>query len=109
MTAAHEAPLSMGFPRQEYWSGLPLPSAEDLPHPGIDPESLVLPVDSLPSEAPGSPGESLEWRPKPRFPGGSAGKESACNARIFLGWEDPLEKGMAIHSGILVWRIPWNV
>ena len=35
-TAAHQAPLSMGFSRQEYWSGLPFPSPEDLPHPGIN-------------------------------------------------------------------------
>ena len=40
------------------------------------------------------------------FPGGSAGKESTCNAG-YLGWEDPLEKGKATHSSILVWRIPW--
>ena len=39
------------------------------------------------------------------FPGGSDGKESACNAGD-LGWEDPLEEGMATHSGILAWRIP---
>ena len=36
---AHQAPLSMGFPRQEYWSGLPLPSPGDLPDPGIEPKS----------------------------------------------------------------------
>ena len=40
------------------------------------------------------------------FPGGSDGKESACNVGD-LGWEDPLEKGMATHSSILAWRIPW--
>ena len=39
---AHQAPLSMGFPRQEYWSGLPFPSPGDLPHPGIEPESPAL-------------------------------------------------------------------
>ena len=39
--------------------------------------------------------------------GGSDGKESACSAG-HLGWEDPLEKGMAIHSSILAWRIPWT-
>ena len=43
------------------------------------------------------------------FPGGSAGKECACNAGRFLGWEDPLEKGKATHSSILAWRIPWTV
>ena len=45
------------------------------------------------------------------FPGGSDGKESACNAgdpRSILGWEDPLEKGIASYSSILVWRIPWT-
>ena len=43
---------------------------------------------------------------------GSAGKESACNVGDlgwFLGWEDPLEKGMATHSSILAWGIPWTV
>ena len=39
------------------------------------------------------------------FPGGSDGKESICNAGD-LGWEDPLEKGMATYSSILAWRIP---
>ena len=41
------------------------------------------------------------------FPGGSVGKESAHNAGA-LGWEDPLEKGMATHSSVLAWRIPWT-
>ena len=39
---AHQAPLSMGFPRQEYWSGFPFPSPGDLPHPGIKPMSPAL-------------------------------------------------------------------
>ena len=45
------------------------------------------------------------------FPGGSVGKESTCNAGdagLILGWEDPLEEGMATHSSILAWRIPWT-
>ena len=41
------------------------------------------------------------------FPGRSGGKESAWNAGD-LGWEDPLEEGMATHSSILAWRIPWT-
>ena len=41
-TVAHHAPLSMGFSRQEYWSGLPFPSPEDLPYPGIKPRSPAL-------------------------------------------------------------------
>ena len=45
------------------------------------------------------------------FPGGSDGKEPTCNAGgpVWpLGWEDPLEKGMATHSSILAWRVPWT-
>ena len=45
----------MGLPRQEYWSGLPLPLPEDLPNPGIEPGSSALQADSLPSEPPGGP------------------------------------------------------
>ena len=43
-TVAHQAPLSMEFSRQEYWSGLPLPSPGELPEPGIEPSSLVSPM-----------------------------------------------------------------
>ena len=49
-TVAHQVPLSMGFPRQEYWSGLPFPSSEDFPDPGIEPRSLALWADALLSE-----------------------------------------------------------
>ena len=52
---AHQAPLSMGFPRQEYWSGLPFPPPGDLPDPGIKPEPPVLWAESLPSEPPVKP------------------------------------------------------
>ena len=48
---ACQAPLSMGFPKQEYWSGLPFPSPGDLRDPGIEPRS-ALQADSLPSEPP---------------------------------------------------------
>ena len=43
-TVAHQAPLSMGFSRQEYWSGLPFPSSGDLHDPGIKPKSLTSPA-----------------------------------------------------------------
>ena len=52
-TATYQAPLSMGFPRHEYWNGLPLPSPEDLSHPGIEPGSPTLQADTLLSEPPG--------------------------------------------------------
>ena len=54
-TAARKASLSMEFSRQEYWSGLPFPSPGDLPYPGIEPGSSALQADSLPSELPGKP------------------------------------------------------
>ena len=58
-TVAYQASLSMGFSRQEYWSGLPFPSPGDLPDPGIKPGSPALEADALTSEPPGKP----TWRP----------------------------------------------
>ena len=54
-TVAHQAPPSLGFSRQEYWSGLPFPSPGDLPDPGIEPRSPELQADTLTSEPPGKP------------------------------------------------------
>ena len=54
-TIAHQSPLSMGFSRQEYWSGLLFPSPGDLPNSGTEPESPVLQADALLSEPPGKP------------------------------------------------------
>ena len=54
-TVAYQAPLTMGFSRQEYWSGLPFPSLGDLPNPGIKPRSPTLQADALTSEPPGKP------------------------------------------------------
>ena len=51
-TVADQAPQSMDFSRQEYWSGLPFPSPWDLPDPGIEPSSPSLRADALPSESP---------------------------------------------------------
>ena len=53
-TVARQAPLSVGFSRKEYWSGLPCPSPRDLPHPRIEPGSPALQADSLQSEPPGT-------------------------------------------------------
>ena len=60
-TIAHKAPLSMGFTRQEYWSGLPFPSPGDLPSPGIKPGSPALPTNSLLAESPGKPKKTYKW------------------------------------------------
>ena len=56
---AHQAPLSMGFYRLEYWSRLSCPPPGDLPNPGIEPRSLVLQAYSLPSEPPGKPKKTV--------------------------------------------------
>ena len=58
-TAVRQAPLSMGFPRQEYWSGVPFPFPGDLPDRGVEPESPTLQADSSPSEPPGK--KDMRW------------------------------------------------
>ena len=62
-TVACQASLFIGFSRQEYWSGLPLPSPGDLPNPGIEPGSPVLQADSLPSELQGKP----QWKKRQQY------------------------------------------
>ena len=59
-TVAHQTPLSMGFSRQDYWSGLPFPSPGDLPNPGIEPRSSTLQADSLPAALPEKPYKLLD-------------------------------------------------
>ena len=67
-SSLHQAPPSMGFSRQEYWSGLPFPSPGNLLDPGIEPRSPTLQTDALPSEPSG----------KSREQGGGEGKERCC-------------------------------
>ena len=81
-TVAHRAPLSMGFSRQEYWSGLPFPSPGDLPEPGIEPRSPSLQEDTL-EHVRASLTVQLVKNPP-------AMQERPVQ---FLGQEDPLEKG----------------
>ena len=62
-TVARQAPLSMGFSRQEYWSGLPFSSAGDLPDPWIEPKSPALQADRFfTTEPPGNPTEVLSTK-----------------------------------------------
>ena len=63
-TIACQAPLSMGFPRQDYWRGLPFPSLGDLPDPGIELAPPALQADSLPPNHQGSPQEDVVACPK---------------------------------------------
>ena len=69
-TVAHQAPLSSGFPRQEYWSGLPFSSPEGLPKPGVGSETSALAGNASPL--------NLGFGYLQGFPGVSDGKESAC-------------------------------
>ena len=54
-TVAQQAPMSMGFPRQEHWNGLPVPTLRDLPDPGIEPASPALEGRFFATEPPGKP------------------------------------------------------
>ena len=68
-TLAYQAPSSMGFSRQEYWSRLPFPSPGNLPNPGIEPGSPALQTDAIPSGPPGKPKlESVAHKRLPACP-----------------------------------------
>ena len=73
-TVAHQAPLSMGFSRHEYWSGLPFPSPGGLLNPGIKPRSPALQADALTSEPPGKPRDSISDSSERLLQIGSGGK-----------------------------------
>ena len=101
-TVACQTPLSMEFPRPEYWSGLPFPSPVDLPDPGIKPASPTLQADPLMLSHQGSPLSSTDKsKSTPEFscyreiglPLWLSGKESACQGKRpwiqSLIWEDP--------------------
>ena len=111
-TVACQDPLSMGFSRQEYWSGLPFASPGEFPDPGIEPKSPTLLADALPTEL---HGKSIIFSDKvfgnwasqvalvvKNLPANAGDRDSVQS----LGREDPLEEGMATHSCILAWRIP---
>ena len=121
-TVVQQAPLSMGFSRQESWSGLPFPSPGDLPNPGIEYGSPTLQADSLPWQNRRRQCNSwlrkFPWRrdrlPTPvslGFPGGSDGKESTCNEGE-LGSVPGLGRspggGHGNHSSIPAWKSPWT-
>ena len=116
-TVAHQAPLSMGFSSQEYWSSLPFPSPGDLPDPGIRPMSL-----RSPELAGGFLTTSTTWKAQTlilfyilwaslvtqmvkNLPVMQKPQETQVRSLV---WEDPLEEEMVTHSSILAWRIPWT-
>ena len=88
-TVARQAPLSMEFSRQEYWSGLPFPSPADLPNPGIEPRSPELQADALPAELPGKPWCLEEWCQIRSI----VGVRVVGGGSIFLSWATILDCG----------------
>ena len=80
-TVAYQAPPSMGFSRQECWSGLPFSSPGDLPDPGIEPGSPALQADALPSEPPGKSQNKIRVSNFPTIIQHSSGSPSYSNQR----------------------------
>ena len=137
-TIACQAPLSIGFSRQEYWSGLTCPPPGNLPNKGIKPASLTSPALAGRCFTTSATWEDyvcvcicmyvyiytyihmyvyiyiymyLYTHTHTGFSGGSAEKNLPTMQEMqvrSLGWEDPLEKEMATHSSIIAWRIPWT-
>ena len=92
----------MELSSQEYWSGLPLPPPGDFPDPGIEPTSPV-------AQGVSGPSSSCVWNP--RVFADDARVPAMQEMKMWvqsLGQEDPLEEGMATHSSILGWIIPWT-
>ena len=83
-TAAHQAPLSIEFPRQEHWSGLPFPSPWDLPNPGIKPTLSALADRFFTTEPPGKPSTGS---------GTKQNLNSSLSSSIQLGCKEELEAG----------------
>ena len=105
-TVARQAPLSMGFSRQEYWSGLPCPPPGELPDSGIEPTSPAAPAlqaVSLPLSHQGSPLKSIfiyKCRHPTRLTGGSGGVSAlfpaSCLWTLWLYWGFP--SGSAVNN-----------
>ena len=93
-TIAHQAPLSMGFSRQEFWSGLPFLTPGDLPDPGIEPKSAESPALAgrfFTMVPPGKPLSNVSWRGKePNLGGNNPGPALACAASISVSSGEPL-------------------
>ena len=95
MMVARQAPLSMGFSRQEYWSGLPWPFPGNLPDPGIEPGSPTLQGNSLPSEPGKHQKTPLHWAAIPFSRWSSQPRDqtwvSFIAGRFFIIWADMTE------------------
>ena len=90
-SVVYQAPLSMGFSRQEYWSGLPFPSPGDLPNLGIEPRSPALLADALLSELGKEPACQCRWRK--RHGSGTAPGGGHGNTLQYSCLEKPMDRG----------------
>ena len=122
-TVARQAPLSVGFSRQEHWSGLPCPSPGIFPTQGSNLSLLhcrqILYHQSVPPGKPYSPNESLLIS-LPGWPRADKDDTGPWNFKNLnhrtenpksvqsLRREDPLEEAMAPHSSTLAWKVPWT-
>ena len=105
-TVAYQAPQSMEFSRQEYWSGLPFPSPGHLPNPGIEPGSPPLQADALPSEPPGTLAkatpdntEQPNVQPAPAQKEASTPTQLACRSPANLLQVPPTSTGVTSPTG----------
>ena len=122
-TVASHAPLSMGLSWHEYYSGLPFPPPGDLPNPGIEPMSLMIPALAGRFFTTTATWEAWVNCMVCEFYLSKAVTKKCLRASLMaqivknlsemqetwvgsLGWEVPLEKGMATHSSTLAWTIP---
>ena len=104
-TIACQVPLSMGFPRQEYWSGLPFPSPGDPPHPGIEPKSPALAGRFF---TPESPGKILvhEWvYMRTYVPVCSVGLLVITPFHFSLSWKVYLKKSKSYRNSLVAQRL----
>ena len=101
-TTALQAPLSMGFSRQEYWTGLPFPSPGDLPHPGTEPGSPALQADSLLTALQG-PETATEGPDGGQGPALRSGWPTCQWSLAALGWAGSWHHGSGPHRDLGPW------
>ena len=103
MDCSHQAPLPMGFSRQEHWSGLPCPPPGGLPNPWVEHTSLTSPALAGSLFTTNATWEAQMALVVKSLPTGAVDSTDVGRS---LGQEDPLEKEMTTHPSTLAWDIP---